>query len=49
MGARVKRYAVRIAEVVGYATIIALTFAVAVALVHVVDTIVNVYNIFMGD
>jgi hypothetical protein len=44
-----KRYAVRVAEVIGYLTIVVLTFAMMYALLHVVDTITTVYQAVMGD
>jgi hypothetical protein len=50
MGACVKaRIAVRVAEVIGYLTIAALTFAMMYALLHVIDTITTVYQAVTGD
>ena len=43
------RYAVRVAEVIGYLTIAALTFAMMYALLHVIDTITTVYQALTGD
>jgi hypothetical protein len=44
-----KRYAIRVAEVIGYLTIAALTFAMMYALLHVIDTITTVYQALTGD
>jgi hypothetical protein len=44
-----KRYAVRVAEVIGYLTIAALTFAMMYALLHVIDTILTLCQALTGD
>ena len=44
-----KRYAIRVAEVIGYLTIVVLTFAMMYALLHVINTIMTVYQAVTGD
>jgi len=44
-----KRYAVRVAEVIGYLTIATLTFAMMYALLHVINTLSTVYLAITGD